>query len=253
VTTQFRVLAGAAALAAGLWFLSAAPAAAPVLPKDTYKKVAEADIDQLQKHIDHIQNTPADVKRYAPTARGLAMMLAAYGESSGDDALRDGALKIAEALGKKDYKGAGDLAKKLAYKGGNKPLKPSELWTMHKYSLDEVMSPFRGGMVGGANIEKDIRSIRDGKIAVDPAAVEILAARTAVISDYAVHFPNDKAQVNKASTDEWTKLSKDALELSKKLADEAAKGKKADEKEIVKLIKALDAKCVVCHNKFRDD
>ena len=252
MTTQLRVFAGATALAAGLWFLSAAAAAPPALAKDTYKKAAEADIAQLQKHIDHILSTPADTKRYAPTARGLAMMLAMYGEASGDAALRDDALKVAEVLGKKDFKAAGDQAKKLAFKGGAGPLKATELWTMHKYSLDEVMSPFRGGMVGGANIEKDIRAIRDGKIAVDPAAVEILAARTAVISDYAAHFPNDKALVNDQNKADWIKLSKDALDLSKKLADEAAK-KKPDEREIVKTIKALDAKCVVCHNKYRDD
>jgi cytochrome c556 len=49
------------------------------------------------------------------------------------------------------------------------------------------------------------------------------------------------------------KLSKDSIDLTKKLDEEAAKGKGANEKEIVKLIKSLDAKCVVCHNKFRDD
>jgi cytochrome c556 len=252
VTTQLRLMAGGTAVVAGLWFLTAA-GAAPVLPKDTYKKVVEADIAQLQKCIATCAEDAKEAKRFGPTARSLAMMLAAYGEATGDANLKTDALKIADTLGKKDWKGAGDLAKKLAAKGGNTPLKSGELYKMSKYSLDEVMSPFRGGTVGGMNIEKDIRSIRDKKIPIDPAAVELLAARTAIISDFATHFPNDKATVSKAKTDQWTQFSKDTLELSRKLVDEAAKGKGASEKEIVRLVGLIDAKCVNCHKEFRDD
>ena len=46
---------------------------APELPKDTYKKVAEADIAQLQKHIAHIidnlESNPKEANRYGPTTR----------------------------------------------------------------------------------------------------------------------------------------------------------------------------------------
>ena len=74
------------------------------------------------------------------------------------------------------------------------------------------------------NIEKDIRAIRDGKTAVDPRRWKLLP-RAAVLMDYAVHFPNDKAMVSKAKTDQWVKMSKDSLDLSKKLAEEAGKGR----------------------------
>ncbi len=251
MTTQFRVLAGGTALVAGLWFFTAA-AAAPVLPKDAYKKAVDADITQLQKYIDICAGDPKEAKRFGPTARSLAMMLALYAEATGDGTLRTDAVKVAEALGKKDWKASGDLAKKLTAKPGGAPLASDNLHAKAKYGLDEVMSPFRGGTVGGMNIEKDIRSIRDGKIEVDPAAVELLAARTAVLMDYAVHFPNDKAEAAPKKA-QWVKLSKDSLDLSKRLAEEAGKGKGANEKEIVKLIKALDAKCLDCHKEFRDD
>jgi hypothetical protein len=248
------MLAGATCLAAGLCLLShAAAAPAPDLPKDAYQKAAEADIAQLQKHIATCVDSEKEAKRYGPTAKSLAMVLAMYGEALGDAALKDQALAVAGDLAKKDFKAAAASAKKLAVKPGSAPLADSGLYKMHKYNLDETMSPFRVGTVGGLNIEKDIRGVRDGKGKLEPSQLEVLAARTAVLLDYATNFPNDKAKTNKANTDEWNKLSKDSVELCKKIADEAAKGKSANDKELVKLVKGLDAKCVLCHNKFRDD
>jgi hypothetical protein len=256
VTTQIRLLTCGTTLLVGLWFLSAEPGA-PDLPKDTYKKVVEADIAQLQKHLDHIvsnlADSPKEANRHGPTTRGLAMMLASYGEATGDEGLKADSLKIAEVLGKKQWKEAAELAKKLTAKSGGASLKSGNLHTMHKFGLDEVMSPFRGGTVGGMNIEKDIRALRDKKVPVDPAAVELLAARVGVLSDFAIHFPNDKAAVNKAKTDQWIKLCKDTVDLSKKLATEAGKGKGANQSEVIKLVTAIDAKCVLCHKDFRDD
>jgi hypothetical protein len=256
VITQLRLITGGSALLVGLWFLSAGPGA-PDLPKDTYKKLTESNIANLQKHLDHIVSNlaenPKEANRHGPTTRGLAMMLAACAEATGDETLRNDALKIAEVLGKKQWKEAAELARKLVAKPGAAPLKASNLHEMHKFGLDEVMSPFRGGTVGGMNIEKDIRALRDKKGAVDPAAVELLAGRVGVLSDFASHFPNDKATVSKAKTDQWVKMCKESMELSKKLVTESSKGKTANQAEITKLVTALDAKCVSCHKEFRDD
>jgi hypothetical protein len=256
VITQIRLTAGGSALLVGLWFLSAAPGA-PELPKDTYKKLIESDIANLQKHLDHIVSSlaenPKEANRHGPTTRGLAMLLAACAEATGDEALRNDALKIAEVLGKKQWKEAAELAKKLAAKPGTAPLKASNLHAMHKFGLDEVMSPFRGSTVGGMNIEKDIRALRDKKVAVEPAAVELLAARVGVLCDYASHFPNDKAAMSKAKTDQWLKMCKDSMDLSKRLVAESSKGKAGNLAEITKLVTSLDAKCVSCHKEFRDD
>jgi hypothetical protein len=253
VTTQLRLLAGGIALVAGLWLLTGADAAPPQLSKDTYKKAAEADIAQLQKHLATCDGDAKEAKRYGPTAKSLAMILAEYGEATGDKALKDQAIKVGEAIAAKNFKGALDLGKELTAKSSATALPPGGLAKLNKYSLEEVMSPFRGGTVGGLNIEKDIRSLRDGKMAVNAANVEVLAARTGVLMDYASVMPNDKATTNKANTDKWAKYCKDSIDITKKLADEAAKGKKADDKEIIKLIKSLDAKCVDCHKDFRDD
>ena len=256
MTTPFRLLAGGAMLVAGLWFLSAAPAA-PELPKDTYQKSIQADIAQLQKHLDHIvknlASSPREANRYGPTARALAMMLAASGEATGDEKLKTEALNIAAVLGKKDWKEAAALSKKLTAKPGGSALKPGNLHTMNKFNIEEVMSPFRSAMVGGMNIEKDIRAIRDKKMMPDPAAMEVLAARVAILNDFASHFPNDKATVSKAKTEQWEKLTKDSIDTSKKLAAEAAKGKSANVGEMTKLVSAIDARCANCHKEFRDD
>ncbi len=251
MTNPLRSLVGGTALAAGLCFLSGA--AAPSLAKDTYKKAAEVDIAQLQKHLTTCEGDAKDAKRYSPTAKSVAMMLAMYAEAIGDSTLKDQAIKVADQIGAKNYKEALATAKGLAVKPGSAPLAAAGLAQLNKVSLDDVMSPFRVSNVGGLNIEKDIRGLRDGKIPVNPADIAVLAARTAVLLDYASALPNDKAKTNKANSDEWMKLSKDSIDLTKKLDEEAAKGKGANEKEIVKLIKSLDAKCVVCHNKFRDD
>jgi hypothetical protein len=256
VTTQLRLLAGGTSLVVGLWFLSAAPAA-PELPMDAYQKVVPADIAQLQKHLDHIVDNlaanPKEANRYGPTTRGLAMMLASAAEATGDETLRTDALKLAAVLEKKQWKEAAAMAKKLAAKPGAAPLKPANVHTMHKFNIEEVMSPFRSATVGGMNIEKDIRAIRDKKLTVDPAAIELLAARVAILNDFASHFPNDKATVSKAKTDQWEKFTRDSIDLSKKLAEEAAKGKRANPGELTKLVTLIDAKCTSCHKEFRDD
>jgi hypothetical protein len=251
VTTSLRLSVGGTTLFAGLWFL-ATVSAAPPLAKDTAKKVAEADIAQLRKHLDTINEKASEAKRYAPTAKTLAIMVAAEAEAVGDEALKTGALKTAEAIAKKDYKAAAAAAKDLVYKPGAGPLKDGAVYKMHKFNLEEAMGPFRGKGVGGLNIEKDIRDIKNGKVAVDPEAIEILAGRTAQLGEFTAAMPNEKATTNDANKKDWDRWSKDMTTLGVQLSAEAAKGKNASEKDIKKMLNNLDARCSDCHNKFRD-
>ena len=245
-------MAGSIALLAGLFFLTTAAAAPPALPAETYKKAAEADITQLKEHLKTCDTEPTQAKRFGPTAKSLAMILAMYAEATGDAPLRDGALKVADAIAKKDYKGAGEAAKGLVAKGTGKPLASGGLEGKAKFGLEEVMSPFRGSRVGGLNIEKDMRDMMKGTTPIDASALQVLAARTAVLGEYSVAFPNEKATINAANKAKWEKWSRDMTDISKKLDAEAAKGKGADSKEIIKMLKLLDAKCSDCHNEFRD-
>ena len=266
MTAPFRVLVGGTALFAGLWFLSAA-VAAPNLPKDSYKKAAEADIEQLQKHLAVINGDPKEAKRYAPTVKSLAMMLAMYAEATGDEALRGQALKVGEASNKllaearkaENAEGIRDasaavakLAKELVVKPGNAPLTPANLQNQNKYELDEVMSPFRGSKVGGLNIDRDLKDMtkKMEAVPIEPAAVELLAARASILGEYMQYFPNGKVN-NAAKMTQWANWSKETVELSKQLAEESSKGKKADGVKLQGLLKRLEDNCAACHAEFR--
>jgi hypothetical protein len=260
VNHLFRTLVGCAALAAGAWALtSTATADTPDLPTDSYKKAADADLKFLQTRLVELAKKEADGAKIldgqVKPALGIALLLASYGDVLGDAALKADSLKVADAIFKKDFKGANDLGKKLAIKPGKGKMaalpKPFKEETM----LSAVMSPFRGGSVGGLNIDRDIKDMTKatGATKIDPATVEILAVRSAVINSFGLHHPNDKAKVNDANKKLWEKWSADSIDLSKQLVAEAAKGKNADEKALKKLLTNLNARCTDCHNKFRDD
>lgn len=257
-----RTLTGCAAMAAGLWVITAASTApdVPELPAASYKKAAEADLKFLQDRLaDLAKKNAAGAKLLdgqIKPALGTAMMLSVYGDAIGDAALKADAIKVAEAIMKKDFAAADALAKKLAVKPGT-PGKPGALPAPFKSEvmLAGVMSPFRGGSVGGLNIDRDIKDMTKANMPtkIDPAAVEILAVRSAVINAYGLHHPNDKAKVKPDNQKKWDKYATDSIDMSKQIATEAAKGKTADEKKLKNLLSNLNGRCTACHNDFRDD
>ena len=258
---SLRTLAGCAALAAGLWAVTAAAAAdaPPDLSKESYKKAADADLKFLQTRLGELAKKQAAGDKLldgqTKPALGVALLLTVYGDALGDAALKADAVKVAEAIFKKDFKEADALGKKLAVKPGAG--KPGALPKPFKdeVMLAAVMSPFRGGSVGGLNIDRDIKDMTKGTnpTKIDPAAVEVLAARSAVINAYGLHYPNEKASVKDANKKLWEKWSTDSTDLSKQLVAEAAKGKGADEKKLKTMLTTLNARCTDCHNRFRDD
>ena len=277
MTYPFRLAVCGTALAAGLWFLAGATAAPPTLPKETYKRVVEADIAKIKEHLKFIAAEPLEfnAKAAAWSVKTIAFTLVLNAEASGDAALREQALKVAEASVKlseavkprptmrnKDAvvasaKEVAALADKLAFKPGNAPLKPMPFFKDEKYGFDlwQAMTPFRNGDRGGSNIEKDIRDYvrKDNPVKLSPAEVEILAARVVTIGEFALAYPNDKANVNDGNKKEWKKLSEEMMEIGKQLAAEAGKGKQANEKELHKMLDALNGKCYKCHSDFRDE
>jgi hypothetical protein len=277
VTHHFRFAVCGTALVAGLWYFATA-AAAPTLPAATQKKVIEADIATIKQQLKYVIENPTELnaKAAAWTAKSLAMSLALNAEATGDTALRDQALKIVESSKKlsaavkprpamrdakavvDSAKAIADLADKLAHKPGKAPLAPGEAYKQsdkYDYDLWQIMTPFRPSDRGGTNIEKDIRDMlnKAAPLKVDPAAVEILAARTVAIGEMAFHYPNDKAKMNAANTKEWEKLSRDMVGISQKIVAEASKGKGASEKELLKLLDNLNNNCYKCHSEYRDE
>jgi hypothetical protein len=262
VSHTLRTLVGCAALAAGLWAITAAATAGdvPELPAASYKKAADADLKFLQTRLADLAKTQAAggklLDGQVKPALGASLMLAVYGDALGDNALKTDVVKVAEAIVKKDFKGANEMAQKLSVKpGGGKPGALSKPFK-DEIMLAAVMSPFRGGTVGGLNIDRDIKDMTKamGATKIDPATVEILAVRSAVITAYGLHVPNDKGKVNDVNKKKWEKYSTDSIDFSKQVAIEAAKGVgKADEKKLKTLLSNLNGRCTACHNDFRDD
>jgi hypothetical protein len=257
MSRALRSLGCFAALALGLCALTAPAADAPDLPKDSVKKAADADLKFVQARVAELAQKQAKGEKVLDgrlkPALGAALCLAAYGDALGDAALKAGGTKIAEALAKKDVKTADMVAKGLAVKPGTgkagaltSPLKPEQ-------TLEVAMSPFRGQTVGGLNIDRDIKDWSKAGAKLDPAAVEVLAVRSAFLNAYAHGAPNDKAKTNPANQKLWDKWASEATTASKSLAAEAAKGAKADEKKMKTLLSGVYGRCNDCHEKFRDE
>jgi hypothetical protein len=258
VSHTLRTLAGCAALAAGLWAVTAgARADTPQLPKDAYKKAAEAEIKFLQTRLDELAADAKPKDGKVKPAATAALALAVYADALGDATLRADAMKIAEALAAKnrDIKGAAGAAKKLAVKPGAGPGKGGlpKVGTDDKM-LELSMQFFRPRAGGGLGLEKDLDDYT-GKTpkAINAAEVELLAVRTAVTLEIAAHYPSEKARKSPSTTKDWEKLSHDSVDITKKILAETAKGKGADEKVLRTQLKNLGARCTDCHGKYRDE
>ena len=268
MNNPLRILVGCAALAAGLWVVSSpAPAGTPDLPKESYKKAADADLKFLQTRLDELAKADEPSLRSAKPATAATLMLATYADILGDAAFKAEILKVGEAVYAKKYKEAAEMAKKLTIKPGT-PGKPggplAKLAAFEKEKdkdityLPTTMKLFSNTQVlkipAGLNIEKDLKdwTAKDKVVKLDLAAVELLAVRSAVINEYALHNPNEKARNKPATEKDWKDLSKQSVDLSKDLVAEATK-KTPDLKVIRAKLTLLDAACTNCHNKFRFD
>jgi hypothetical protein len=267
VTTKLRILTVVAALVAGLCLADGpAPAGTPDLPKDSYQKAAAADLKFLQTRLDALAKSDEPSLRSAKPAVGAALVLAAYADALGDAALKADVLKVAEAINAKKYKDAAELGKKLAVKpgagktGGDLPKLEAfeKAKDKHVTYLPTTMKLFSNTTVlkmpSGMNIEKDLKewTAKGSTVKLDPAAVELLAVRSAVLNEYAFHNPNEKALNKPASEKEWKDLSKRSVDLSKELIAEASK-KAPDLKVLRQKLTLLDGACTDCHGKYRFD
>lgn len=266
MTNPLRVVVGCAAFAAGLWLVGPAPAGTPDLPTDSYKKAAEADLKFLQKRLDDLAKSDEPSLRSAKPAVAVTLLIAAYADVLGDKALKDDVLKVGEAINAKKYKDADALAKKLTVKPGSgkagAALPKLEAFEKAKDKdvtyLPTTMKLFSNAVVlklpSGFNIEKDLKdwTAKGSAVKLDPAAVELLAVRSAVLNEYAHEYPNEKARNSPANLKEWQKFSKESVDLSKELIAESTKPK-PDPKALRTKLTALEATCTNCHGKYRFD
>ncbi|OWK43417.1 cytochrome c [Fimbriiglobus ruber] len=246
-TQWIRRPVGVAGLAVVVWLAAAESPAKETLPEGVAGKLIDADVAYLQKAL-----TKAPEKTVAPTLKAVAMEIALYAQNNleGADAnkmaaLRAQALKVAEALTKKDYPAAKAAAEGLAKPtGGDK--KALKLHELYKYDVNEVMSAFRNSP-RGLNTEKDIRA--QAKNVTDIKLAGELGARSALAAEYTLLLPSSDAVGAKKKT--WEGSAQDMGRLGQEIATEAAKGAKADKAVLKKKLAALDATCTACHNVFK--
>jgi hypothetical protein len=257
VSHTLRTLAGCTMLAAGLWAVTTGVRAeTPKLPTDSYKKAAEADLKFLQTRLDELAGTPDPRDGKVKPAIGAALSLAVYADALGDATLRDEAMKVAEALNKKDrdIKGAAGIAKKMAIKpGATKGKGGLPKLSKDDKMLEYAMQAFRPKAGGGMGLERDLDEYtsRKNPRPIDAADIELLAVRTGVALEFAKHYPNEIARKSPADMKKWEKLSADSVDAVQKILAETAK-KKPDEKALRTLLNNLSAKCTDCHGMYRD-
>lgn len=263
MTTLLRMTAGAVALVAGLCFLSDTGTAQPDIKTDTYKKAAEADIAFLKTRLGELAALEPGVLKKKDSQRKpaitSAMLLAGYAEAMGDTKLKANALKLAAAVKDMKIKEAVALGQSLEIKPGK--VGKFTLPKFDAFDIELAMTGFRNDKTGGLNVEKDIKDMVtpkvEGRKKIVPAEVEVLALRSAGMMEYAIDMdpPGGKypsgLPLNDANKKLWVKWMKESVDLSKQLAEEAAKGTKADEKKMFNMLDTLNKKCSECHEKFR--
>jgi hypothetical protein len=253
-----RLPAGVAALSVGLVVAAAVSHAKGPVPAAAAEKAVEADI----AHLKTLFELAKSKKKLEGRTKATALLIAQYAQDNMDGpnadklaGLRTEALKVAEAAAKKDLTAAQQLSAglenpKADAKADKKPMK---LGAMHKLELHEVMDLFGGSVGGGMNIEKDIREAKKNG-PKDAAAASLIATRTAAIADLAVdvapdYLPMFGPMKPKA---EWDRLMGEMKKLAGEVAAEANKSK-PDLTKLKTMIGKLDANCVSCHNKYRDE
>lgn len=246
-----RIVGATAVVGLAAWSLSAKEV--NPLPEGSSVAVGAADIAFLQKGL-----SKEPQKREVPTLKAVAMLVAlnAQHQTDGKDGakmagLRDAALAVAAAVGKKDFAAAKVAAAGLADAkpaAAAKPVKIEELISAHKFELEELMSTFRKGTVGGLNLEADVKA--QSKAVTDPKVAAVIAGRIALIGEYTLLLPPEGTDATKKK--QWDDWSKEMTDLAVKISTESAKGATADKVKMAKGFRDLDANCNACHTVFRN-
>ncbi len=244
-----RIVGATAVVGLAAWSLSAKE----VNPLPEGNGVAAADIAFLQKGL-----AKPPVPREVSKLKAVAMLVAlnAQHQIDGKDGakmagLRDAALGVAAAVGKKDFTAAKTAAAGLTDAkpaAAAKPVKLDELIKANKFDLDELMSTFVKTTGGGLNLEADVKAM--SKAVTDPKAAAVAAGRIALIGEYTLLLPPEGIDAEKKK--KWDAWSVEMTTLAVDISKEAAKGASGDKVKMAKGFRNLDANCNACHTAFRN-
>jgi hypothetical protein len=257
-----RTTIGAAVVLAGIAIVNTASPQGPTpVPETEFKALFDQDTKNIPEMIKVGQKTGAANKSKGSRAiKSDAMMIAYYANSritgGADDAkmaaLRDAAIKLALAAGKKKFDDAEPLAKQLSLnmtpgKGSTKQMTPKELKEAGEMDLEELMYQFKKTGVGGLGVEEDVKA-QAKKVTMTPAQVAVLAARVKIVSDWCDVMEVQGGFGVKKPRKDWEAFNKD-MDKAVKGLQEAATSK--DTKKIQTAFDKVDRACTACHEKMK--
>ena len=259
-----RLLVGAAVILTGIIGLNltltdAAPGNATV-PESEFKPLVDQDIKNIEAMIVvGKKGGTANTKKAAYSIKSSAMMIAAYAQSrigtkGADDAklasLRDQAIKVAIAAGKKQFPAVETAVATLKANPviPNVNTKKIDLVKeVGEFDLEELMFQLKKTAIGGLGVEEEIKA-QAKKPTITPAKAAELAQRLLTLSDYCevigINGGFNAAKPKKA----WDEFNKDMKTAAQGVI--AASGKK-DPAALKTAFDKLDRSCVACHDKFK--
>ncbi len=254
-----RTFIGAAVLMAGIVGLNwTSTEAADPVPESEMKTLFDQDVKNINALIDAGQKkSPGPLARGAP--RGVkvnAMMIAYYANSriSGKNAdadakmaaLRDTALEVAAAAGKKNFVAAAKPAKlldlKIAGKGEGKQMTVADMNKKVEMDIDDLMFQFKKAGIGGLDGEAEIKA-NCKTVKLKPNEISALAARILVVADYCDTITAD-LDPQKKTKKAWDGFNKDMRTAAMAL-QVAANGKNAKATQMA--FDKVDRACTACH------
>lgn len=267
-THRSRWLFGAAVLCAGAALLDrAAMKAADPVPDDGLKTLIEQDARNAQSAIDTVnalmnggkQRQVAE-KRAAAAIQADALMIAAFAQSriGGKDpdsdrqmaTLRDAALRVVQAGGKKQF---GAASAGLATLDPN--IKPDPKANVQPVNLakltdtEGIMYQFKKAAVGGLGIEDRIHDIADPakNLQSNPAEANAIARRALAVADFIDSLAPAGGFNAKKPKNVWNASNKDMRTAANELLAVGNGRNPAWKPAFAK----LERSCVACHQVFK--
>jgi Cytochrome C' len=260
-----RTLIGATIILAGIIGLNfssmdAADNSAPV-PETDMKLLVDQDIKNIEAMIVvGKKGGAANVSKASRSIRSSSMMIAAYAQSrmgakGADDAklasLRDAAIKVGIAAGKKNFADVDGLVKALkanAIDSKANTKKISLTSAIGEFDLEELMFQLKKTSVGGLGTEEEIKA-QAKKLTISPENAAALAQRVLILSDYCEVIPIGSGGFNAAKPKKaWDEFNKDMRTAAQGVI--AAAGQK-NANNLKTAFDKLDRSCVACHEKFK--
>jgi hypothetical protein len=228
------------------------------LSQDSVKALLVQDKKNLELLLDMAKRTGrANINTASRGIKSNALMIGYYANNrlskQNNDpslaALRDDAIKVAVAAGRKNFNLSDqikqlDFDKKAVVGVEPKALTTAQLVNAANIDIEELMYQFKKTSVGGLGIEEDIKS-NAKKLKMTPAEAILLAERVLAVTELCDNVT--PAFDAKKPAGVWRQLNAN-LHHS---AQDLIKSAKNEPKGMAAAFAKLDKACITCHERFK--